>query len=216
MPPMLIERSGFGAGSREIDGRPNATQVVIGSPSEALAAGQPVVLLEANVDDATGETLAHALQALLAAGAHDAWITPIVMKKGRPAYTVAALADVALSAQVAEALTTETGSLGVRGSTIERWPVTRTIDTVDVAGFPVRVKVSPGRIKVEHDDAARVAERVGLPLREVLSLAEEAGRRTLRVVPDQGLELVPEPEGEADHPHPHPHGHPHDHEHDPA
>lgn len=210
MPPMLIECSGFGAGTREIDGRPNATQVVIGSPSEALAAGQPVVLLEANVDDATGETLAHAIQALLAAGAHDAWITPIVMKKGRPAYTVSALADVALSAQVAEALTAETGSLGVRGSTMARWPTTRTQDTVEVAGFPVRVKVSPGRIKVEHDDAARVAERAGLPLREVLSLAEEAGRSALRVVPDRGLELVPEPEPDHAHPHPHPHDHDHD------
>ena len=109
MPSMLIECSGFGAGTREIDGRPNATQVVIGAPSEALGAGQPVVLLEANVDDATGETLAHAIQALLTAGAHDAWVTPIVMKKGRPAYTVSALADVALSGQVAEALTAETG-----------------------------------------------------------------------------------------------------------
>jgi hypothetical protein len=53
-----------------------------------------------------------------------------------------------------------------------------------VAGYPVRVKVSPGRVKVEHDDAARVAGQVGLPLREVLSLAEEAGRRSLRAVPD--------------------------------
>ena len=84
---MTIECSGFGAGSRDIDGQPNATQVVIGTPSEAVLGGQPVVLLEANVDDATGETLAHAIAALLAAGAHDAWVTPIVMKKGRPAHT---------------------------------------------------------------------------------------------------------------------------------
>ena len=149
-----------------------------------MLGGQPVVLLEVNVDDATGETLAHTVGALLAAGAHDAWITPIVMKKGRPAHTVSALADLALSAQVAEVLTVETGSLGVRGATLDRWPAARQPDTVEVAGFPVRVKVSPGRIKVEHDDAARVAQRAGLPLREVLSLAEEAGRRTLRIVPD--------------------------------
>ncbi len=200
MPPMLIERSGFGAGSREIDGRPNATQVVIGESSEALDPGQPVMLLEANVDDATGETLAHTISALLAAGAHDAWITPIVMKKGRPAYTVSALTDVALSAQVAEALTAETGSLGVRGSTLGRWPTTRINDTVEVAGFPVRVKVSPGRIKVEHDDAARVAQRAGMPLRDVLSLAQEAGRRLLQVVPAPGLELVPPPDHDHDHP----------------
>ena len=167
-----------------------------------MLAGQPVVVLEVNVDDATGETLAHTVGALLAAGAHDAWITPILMKKGRPAHTVSALSDVALSTQVAEVLARETGSLGVRGATIDRWPAARESDTVDVAGYPVRVKVSPGRIKVEHDDAARVAQRAGLPLREVLSLAEEAGRRTLRVVPDPSAEAAPH-----EHPHPHPHDH---------
>ena len=197
MPPMTIDCSGFGAGTRDIDGQPNATQVVIGAPSDAVLGGQPVVVLEVNVDDATGETLAHTITALLDAGAHDAWVTPIVMKKGRPAHTVSALADTALSAQVAEVLARETGSLGVRGATIERWPSARQTDTVDVAGFPVRVKVSPGRVKVEHDDAARVAGRVGLPLREVISLAEEAGRRSLRIVPEPVPDLLA-------HEHPHP------------
>jgi uncharacterized protein (DUF111 family) len=128
------------------------------------------------------------------------------MKKGRPAHTVSALADTALSAQVAEVLAMETGSLGVRGATIERWPSARQTDTVDVAGFPVRVKVSPGRVKVEHDDAARVAGRVGLPLREVISLAEEAGRRSLRIVPTP----VPDPpalDGGEERPHTHPSDH---------
>jgi uncharacterized protein (TIGR00299 family) protein len=186
LPSMVVECSGFGAGEREIDGRPNATQVVLGTQVAALAAGQPVLLLEVNVDDATGETLAHTIGALLAAGAHDAWITPIVMKKGRPAHTISALADVALAVQVADALVAESGSLGVRGVRYERWPSERRTDVVEVAGYPVRVKVSPGRVKVEHDDAARVAGRAGLPLREVLSLAEEAGRRTLHAVPDPG------------------------------
>jgi uncharacterized protein (TIGR00299 family) protein len=200
MPPMTIDRTGFGAGSRDIDGQPNATQVVIGEPSEAVLGGQPVVLLEVNIDDATGEALAHTVGALLEAGAHDAWITPILMKKGRPAHTVSALADVALTGQVAEVLASETGSLGVRGSTIDRWPAAREAATVDVAGFPVRVKVSPGRVKVEHDDAARVAGRAGLPLREVISLAEEAGRRSLRVVPEPLPDV-------ASHEHPHPSSH---------
>ena len=184
LPSMTIDCTGFGAGSREIDGRPNVTQVIVGTEADGLAAGQPVVLLEANVDDATGEVLAHAITALLAEGAHDAWVTPILMKKGRPAHTVSALADISVAEQVAETLTRETGSLGVRGSTIERWPIERRVDVVDVAGFPVRVKISPGRVKVEHDDAARVASQAGMPLREVLSLAEEEGRRTLRAVPD--------------------------------
>ncbi len=134
------------------------------------------MLLEVNVDDATGETLAHAVEALLDAGAHDAWITPIVMKKGRPAHTVSALADPAVAGQVAHVLTTETGSFGVRGQTLERWPQARSTTTVDVDGMPIRVKVSAGRTKVEHDDAARVARRTGRPLREVVALAEQAVR----------------------------------------
>lgn len=191
LPPMRIDASGFGAGAREIDGRPNAVQVVVGRSLAAGAAadqvgtspGQPVMLLEANVDDATGEVLAQAVAALLDAGAHDAWVTPVVMKKGRPAHVVSALADPALVAQVAAALIAETGTLGVRGTTLERWPRTRAVDTVEVAGLPVRVKVSPGRVKVEHDDAARVARSTGRPLREVVSLAEEAGRRARPVEP---------------------------------
>ena len=191
MPPMAITATGFGAGSREVDGLPNVTQVVLGAPATPGGSsghpgrpGQPVMLLEANIDDATGETLAHTIAALLDAGAHDAWITPILMKKGRPAYTVSALADLALADQVADVLVRETGTLGVRGSRLERWPSPRAVGSVEVAGLPIRIKISVGRIKVEHDDAARVARRSGLPLREVVSLAEEAARRRRPEHPD--------------------------------
>jgi pyridinium-3,5-bisthiocarboxylic acid mononucleotide nickel chelatase len=184
LPPLRVTASGFGAGSREIDGRPNSVQVVIGQsdpaagaprPVSALGArpGQPVVLLEANLDDVTGEVLAHTVQALLDAGAHDAWITTVVMKKVRPAHVVSALADPARTADVAATLATETGTLGLRGTTLERWPAARTMTTVEVEGLPVRVKRRAGRVKVEHDDAARVARARGLPLREVLARAEQ-------------------------------------------
>jgi pyridinium-3,5-bisthiocarboxylic acid mononucleotide nickel chelatase len=182
MPPMTIDATGFGAGSRELDDLPNLVQVIVGDGVDeaSLPEGQPVVLLEANLDDATGETLAHAVTALLEAGAHDAWITPIVMKKGRPAYTVSALADPAVAGQVAARLTAETGSLGVRGTHLERWPAPRSTGSVEVEGLPVRVKVSPGRgtSKPEHDDVARVAKITGLPLREVRFRAERAWRDT--------------------------------------
>lgn len=183
LPAMTITASGFGAGEREHEHRPNLTQAVIGEMAGARATGQPVTLLETNVDDATGETLAHSITAMLDAGAHDAWITPIVMKKGRPAYTVSALVDAALVDQVAEVMLAETGSLGLRGQRLERWPEARRVDTVDVAGRPVRVKVSADRVKVEHDDAARASEQIGLPLREVVSLAEESWRRRARRAP---------------------------------
>lgn len=174
LPAMTVEASGFGAGSRDLEELPNLTQVVLGTPTAdpSNSPGQPVVLLEANVDDASGETLAHAITMLLGAGAHDAWVTPIIMKKGRPAYTVSALADPALATQVARVLRAETGSLGVRGSTLERWPATRLEGQIEVDGVPLRVKVSPGRVKVEHDDAARAARHSGRPLREVIVRAE--------------------------------------------
>lgn len=176
MPAMTVVAAGFGAGTAELDDRPNLVQVVLGTRQAALDPGQPVVLLEANVDDATGEQLAHAVAALLDAGAHDAWVTPILMKKGRPAHQVSVLVDPALGDQVAQVLARETGSLGVRGQTIERWPLARLESQVDVDGYPVRVKVGAGRVKVEHDDAARVARRTGRSLREVTSIAEERWR----------------------------------------
>ena len=201
MPPMQIRATGYGAGTRELDGRPNVTQVVIGAAldradsSGGLAEGQPVVLLETNVDDATGETLAYAVSALMEAGALDAWITPIIMKKGRPAHTVSALADPALAAQVAQALAGETGTLGLRGRTIERWPSTRGFGEVTVDGVPVRVKVSPGRVKVEHDDAVRAARRLGRPLREVTAAAEAAwhNEHPRSISPSPPTSLNPEP-----------------------
>ena len=192
--------------------------MVIGDRASDLTTGQPVVLVEVNVDDATGETLAHTVAELLAAGAHDAWVTPIVMKKGRPAHTVSALADPALAGQIAGVLTRETGSLGVRGQTLERWPQARAMDHVDVDGRSIRVKVSAGRVKVEHDDAVRAARQTGAPLREVVSRAEEAWRVTQR----EGAEGTSE-EAAAEAPMPEPSGAPaplghlhdgHDHDHD--
>lgn len=197
LPAMNVTATGFGAGTRDLDDRPNVTQVVLGVPQAAaeLSDGQPVTLLEVNVDDATGEVLAHAVAALVEAGAHDAWVTPILMKKGRPAHTVSVLCEPALAGEMSRVLVAETGSLGVRGATIQRWPRARSQASVEVEGHPIRLKLSPGRIKVEHDDAARVARRTGRPLREVLSLAEEAARRAA------GRDLRPPPTpGDPGHP----------------
>jgi len=144
--------------------------------SSPLTPGRPAWVLEANVDDATPEVLAHALGALLDAGAHDAWITPIVMKKSRPAHTVHALCDDAVRARVLEVLVRETGTLGVRASTVERWPQRRHHSTVVVDGHRIGVKVGEHRVKVEFDDAARAATLTGRPLREMLAAAEEAAR----------------------------------------
>jgi uncharacterized protein (TIGR00299 family) protein len=209
MPAMRIEVSGFGAGTRELETRPNLLQVVLGELVEELDENQPVVQLEVNVDDITGEHLAAAVTALLDAGAHDAWLTPILMKKGRPAHTVSALADLAVAEQVAAAMVEATGSFGVRWQHLTRRPSERALHEVEVAGHLVRVKVGPGRVKVEHDDAAHVARRIGRPLREVVSLAEEAWRRRTGVPssPDESVHDVEVVVHDHDHPHNHDHLH---------
>ena len=173
MPAMTIASAGFGAGTADLGDRPNLTRVVIGTRSDARdVSGQPVVLLETNVDDVTGETLAYAVEELLAAGAHDAWLTPIVMKKGRPAFTVSVLCDPSVASALREVLVRETGTMGVRGSTLERWPQSRSFTTVDVDGHAIRVKSSGDRVKAEHDDVAAAARALGLPLRDVARRAE--------------------------------------------
>lgn len=176
MPAMTIATSGFGAGTRELEGRPNALQVVIGTAAETDEAlgGQAVVLLEANLDDATGEILAHSVARLIEAGAHDAWLTPIVGKKGRPAHIVSVLADPVRAGVLRELLMAETGTIGVRSHGLDRWPAARHTAEVAVDGHPVRVKVSRGRIKAEFDDTARVAALLGIPAREVARRAEAA------------------------------------------
>jgi uncharacterized protein (TIGR00299 family) protein len=179
MPPLTVSSVGYGAGTNDIPGRANVVKVVIGETLETTVlsgAGQDVQLLEANVDDVTGEVIAHTIAELLNAGAHDAWATPIVMKKGRPAFTVHALCDLALTEKVSAVLVSETGTLGLRGSVIQRWPQMREEKTVTVHGHNIRIKIGSGRIKIENDDAVLAARALSLPLREVLALAEQTAR----------------------------------------
>ena len=185
MPAMGVSSRGFGAGTLDIDGRANVVQVVLGEGTTQsmsrghTSSGESVRLLEANVDDVTGEVIAHTIASLIAAGAHDAWATPIVMKKGRPAHTVHALCDPALTETISRVLVNETGTLGVRGSILDRWPQVREVRTVLIDGHEIRVKVSAGRVKVEHDDAVRAAHALGLPLRDVLRRAEESANQRI-------------------------------------
>jgi uncharacterized protein (TIGR00299 family) protein len=181
LPAMAVEQTGYGAGTADPVGRPNVVQVLVGTAvaeSATPAPGRAVVEVEANVDDVTGEVLAHTIAALITAGAHDAWATPIVMKKGRPAHTIHALCDPHEVERMAAVMLAETGTLGIRASTITRWPQRRSEVTVDVDGHPIRVKVAGHRAKPEHDDAAAAAAALGRPLRDVLRQAETAALAT--------------------------------------
>jgi len=173
MPPLQLSSIGFGAGTADVPSRPNVVQVVIGDlATQPVASGQAAVELLVNVDDATGEVLADAIEQLLAAGAFDAWITPIVMKKGRPAFTVHALCDPARLELLRATMISHTGSLGIRATHVDRWPQQRSEQIVVVEGHEIRVKVADHRVKVEFDDAKAVAAALGRPVRQVIALAE--------------------------------------------
>jgi uncharacterized protein (DUF111 family) len=161
----------------------SAVTVAAGTDADADAdSGQPVSLLEVTVDDATGEQLADAIGVLLDAGAHDAWLNPVVMKKGRPGFVVQVLCDPSQVARLRGILRESTGSLGVRMVVGERWPATRSIESVIVDGQLIRVKVSASRVKAEHDDVALAARRTGKPLRDIAVRAEMQWRT------EQGVE----------------------------
>jgi uncharacterized protein (TIGR00299 family) protein len=173
MPPVQTTAIGFGAGTADVPSRPNVVQVIVGDlAAQPVGSGQAAVELAVNVDDATGEVLADAIEQLLAAGAFDAWITPIVMKKGRPAFTVHALCDPARLELLRATMISHTGSLGIRATHVDRWPQQRSEQIVVVEGHEIRVKVADHRVKVEFDDAKAVAAALGRPVRQVIALAE--------------------------------------------
>ena len=186
LPDMTITASGFGGGAGEMDDLPNCTQVVIGrrAGQTAVGPGQPAVVLETNLDDVTGEQLGHAVAAALEAGALDAWVSSVTMKKGRPGQVLHVLTDATLVAALRAEIERVTGTMGVRATVVERWPLARHMDQVTVDGIRVRMKVTSGRAKAEFDDVAAVAAKTGASLHEVSSRAEEAWRVARRAAPD--------------------------------
>lgn len=173
LPPMTVTRSGFGAGDNELGDHPNLLHVVVG---DADLSARQLVVLETNVDDLSGEYLAHAVAQLLDGGALDAWITPIEMKKDRPAATVSALVEPIDVRRLGELLLSETGSLGYRAHGVDRIARARRTDTVDVEGHTIRIKVTEGTAKAEYDDVAAAASALARPARQIADEAESAWR----------------------------------------
>jgi uncharacterized protein (TIGR00299 family) protein len=171
-PEMRMGATGYGVGTRTLPDRPNVAVVRLGEPVTAEL--RDLVVLETNLDDVTGEILGYVVALLLDCGALDSWITPATMKKGRPAHVLHALVPPESADEVERRMFTETGTLGVRRTSVRRTALPRTTDTVQVHGMPVRRKHGPHHGKAEYDDAVAVARETGLPLRTVLALAEES------------------------------------------
>jgi pyridinium-3,5-bisthiocarboxylic acid mononucleotide nickel chelatase len=178
-PSMRPLRSGWGAGTRQLADRPNVLRVVLGEPTSALGLEPGTashVVLEANVDDMSGELAASALTQAHQAGALDAWSTSIGMKKGRPALMLSALARRADLDAVARALLSETTSLGLRVREVGRIERARRMVEVATAYGPIAIKVAdgdglPANVAPEYEHCRAAAEQAAVPIKQVYAAA---------------------------------------------
>ncbi len=189
IPPGRIERVGYGAGQREIPGRPNVLRAVLlnvetlrGADDLASPEEEPrVVLLETSIDDMTPELLAHAAERLRAAGAIDVWLTAATMKKGRPGIVMHLLAGETDRERLADVVFAETSSFGLRVLPVSRLYANERRDHVSVDGhvIAVRLATADGRLitaSPEYEDVRRAAAALGRPARVVYEAAQAAAR----------------------------------------
>jgi uncharacterized protein (TIGR00299 family) protein len=189
VPPMRPERVGYGAGERDLAGRPNVVRAIVGERDRA--AHPSVAIVEANLDDMSPELLPEAMEGCFDAGALDVWLTPVQMKKGRAGLVLSALVGPDEEAAVCAAILERTTSLGVRVTAARRVELARTWETIDVAGHPVRVKLGwQGErlvnAKPEYDDCLALARQIGTPVHEVWT-------RALAAVPTLAAAPIPWP-----------------------
>lgn len=181
LPAMTVRRVGVGAGSRDGRSRPNILRLFVGETAERRDAAEQadeIVVLEANLDDATGEQIGHSFDALLAAGALDVFTTPITMKKNRPGVLVTVLAPSDKQQACEDALFAETTTFGIRRHVCSRRKLARTSETVATRFGEIRVKVGRGGGGViaapEYEDCVRAAREHGARLRDVMFEARRA------------------------------------------
>ena len=205
LPAMTPTAIGFGAGARSLKAQPNVLRAILGTPTDATHTG-PLALLEANIDDMSGEIAAFAAAQLRDAGALDVWFTPIQMKKDRPGVQLSVLCRQADADALSEILLAETTTIGVRQQAVTRTEMRRTHISVTTPHGDVRVKVAThhsGRQNVapEFADCEALARRHGVPLKKIMALATAAAW--------QALDTPPAAQS-AHHHHDHDHGHDHD------
>ncbi len=181
MPPLTPSAVGVGAGGRDPEGHANVLRLVVGAADSRVPV-EAAVVLETNVDDLDPRLWPGVLATLMDAGASDAWLTPILMKKGRPAHTLSVLCPPPLADPLAEIVLTCTTAIGLRRLRIDKLVLDREIVSIDVEGGPVRVKLARlhGRVvsaTPEFDDVARVARERGVPEKTVLAQAVAAVER---------------------------------------
>jgi uncharacterized protein (TIGR00299 family) protein len=182
LPPLKLEATGHGAGTRELPGQPNVLRLIVGEESSSRE-GDRVLVLEAEIDDMSPQLFAPLVESLLRRGALDAYLTPVQMKKGRPGILVTVLGEPGRREAIEELLFTETTTLGVRRTEWERTVLARELSPVATPYGEVKVKIGRRGDRVynaqpEFDDCERLAAAAGVPVKEVWAAALAAWRTT--------------------------------------
>lgn len=172
-----IAKIGYGAGTRELADRPNVLRMMIGRVRGSFDSDE-MIEIAANIDDLNPQIYDHVMERLFAAGARDVTLTPTIMKKGRPAITLAVLAESARRAEIARVMFAETSTIGLRFHPVSRLKMRRETREVETRWGRVRVKFSAAdgalNIAPEYDDCRRLALEHGVPLKTVMEEARAA------------------------------------------
>tara|TARA_B100001778_G_scaffold295343_1_gene267531 strand:+ start:1100 stop:2284 length:1185 start_codon:yes stop_codon:yes gene_type:complete len=174
IPSGYIRKSSRGAGTRNPDDYPNVISMVLIENAETQTSNTIKYLIATNVDDVTPEILATTIEKLLEEGAEDAWITPIIMKKGRPGQEIKVLCSAGHLQTLQDLLLASTGSLGCRIIQVDKIELARTFETITLHGETINIKVGPYGAKPELKDLQRIAEKTNIPLRQLSDQANLA------------------------------------------
>jgi pyridinium-3,5-bisthiocarboxylic acid mononucleotide nickel chelatase len=184
-PAMTVDAVGTGAGGRDPEGHANVLRLLVGDgfPTAPTVAG--ALVIEANVDDLDPRLWPDVIAAVLAAGASDAWLTPILMKKGRPAHTLHVLVAAHAADGVRREVFRQTSTIGVREQTFAKHALDREFVEVEVGGHPIAVKLARldgelMNVQPEYADVAAAAAALARPVRDVLADAQAAALARLR------------------------------------
>lgn len=169
MPLMRLEKSGSGAGTRDFEEVPNILRVFIG---ERQSAEGEITVLETNIDDMNPQIYDYVMEKLFKAGALDVFLTPIIMKKSRPAVKLSVLCENGKSAEMKKIIFGETTTIGIREFRVERTTLPRNIETRETELGKIRFKTynfaGENYSNPEYDDLVQAARKSGMPLRKIM------------------------------------------------
>lgn len=185
MPETLVEKVGYGIGTRDTHPRPNVLRAILGEISETPSdETDEISQIETNLDDLSPEMAGYAMNRIFAAGALDVFFAPVHMKKNRPGFQLTVLCDIGKSEEMARLILRETTSFGVRIHRVRRLKLRREFQEIETPYGPVRVKLgflgdTLIQTSPEFESCRSLSERLGVPLREVY-LAASIGQKTLQ------------------------------------